>query len=1260
MGRLLTLLALSLALTATAFYAGGYVWSSSIREFNTTTEAFYANWTQFDWVDPYAFNITVGYMNPGTPGVSWILLNVTNASMIRTSAGDFANIIVVNNTPTPSQLNVSNNSYYALPIRFNASLLRPGRYTGNLTLVNTSNANALINNLTIRLDIPVTINYTFSRSDNFFGNISSLNSVDAYFLNVSNTSGIYVNVNSSRLDLLLFDSNNNLVAFNNTNSSTNRTLFYAFPTVNSVHQLRVFYNITNVSEYIPYNGIIEFSTLNSSIWFLDFNTTNSTAENAASRIIFLLNNTNLVNYTTVTETETLSRIERYVNVQNSTNITIPIPNNYVSIDALVEWNNISADFNLTIYNSSGTSVSNQSKRNDMFNVTGLGFNKIFSRTIATVNEFNKSWSVYVNGDSSIYYNLTMRINLNNNWLTSSFGNYTRQYAINATQSNTTINFNVSVPSLSSDGTYNGTITFRADTGHYMIIPFGINVTEPMMMVNSTFSSILIYTVDNVGTNKTLDYFLNLSNIGTYALTLNSTNTTWLNDSGANTVNFNYSFDSPVAAKGSTPLKIRLNISTMTTSAGESVYYGWIKLNASNAHPYTEFLVNITLNLTNKLNIIVNNVTNQTNRGVWINPANKTEDYTRLASADPFFVNVTINVTYQNGTVVGGLNATNFTVWLQTEFPFEGSNYTLNFTSVNVTNVFNYVSTDRSYTLNISVPSTINGGNYSVYATVNDGNSNVRNGGTARFNYLYVNSSALVIDAYNGTHDADEFFNTGTRDLFVNVTNVGGGALFNVTLELSLSGSCTMPSGYAGVYPIGNLTGFRSYTNTSATWKVSINANSTCTATILGSGPPGVWILNDTLIYAYKGTVISSGGSGNSGSGSGGSANSLAVSISTDKAIYFKSDTVKFNFTVTSGGSNIDAAAVKFNITDPKGAKVADSSCTTTTGKCSGSYQSPGSITGTFKIAASATKDSYTSGSASKTFGVEGYNATIPIYTKSIYLLQGSSNTTKVSVRNSGVFNNTVSLTITDIDSSWWKITPANATINAGQETEFNVDFNTPANAVVRNYTGKYSVVADSEIATLYFYLVVVPTEKTKSEINATVSNYTETAKLLIARLNVTSFTAGNNTELKVAEDKINLAFSLLTRANESLYNGDYVKANELAVQSKTLLDAAEALMKTVEAVQGKRKFENILTVAGAVAAVIFVGLLIYMLMPEPGYSQTKGYTIPEHAGPAGKLKMKFKGVEDFIKEMADKIKRFLEKFPGKNKGDLKAGYGYPR
>ncbi|MBI1972272.1 MAG: hypothetical protein HYS53_03135 [Candidatus Aenigmarchaeota archaeon] len=1229
-------------------YAGGYVWSSSVLEFNVTTEAFYANWTQFDWVDPYAFNVTVGYLNLANPGVAWILLNVTNNSMIRTSAGDFADMIVVNNTPTANHINVTNNSNATFTIRFNVSLMRPGRYTGNITIANNTVPAVNINNLTVRLDIPIIPNETFSRSKNFFGNISTLNSVDVFYVNVTNTTGIYVNVNDSRLDLLLFDNKSALLVFNNTNSSANRTLFYYSQNYDTIYELRIFYNITNVSQYIPYNGIVEFSSIVSNPAFLHF-AVNATPDAAtATRITFTLNNTNRINYTTVTETETISRFERYVNLQNSTNITIPVPGHYVSIDALIEWNNISADFNLTIYNSSRLSVANQSKRTDMFNVTGLGFNRIFSRSAVTINEFNKSWFVSVKGDPLVYYNLTIKINTDNSWLTSSFGNYTRQLVINSTQDNTTIDFNVSAPQLSTDGIYNGTITLRADTGHYLIIPFGVNVTTPMLAVNNTLAKILVYVTDNMGSNKTLDYLLTINNTGSYSLSLNHTNTTWLNDSAANSVSYNYSFESPVTAKNSTLLRIRLNITTQTISAGESLYYGWIKLNASNAHPYSEFLINITLNLTNKLNIIVSNVENQTDKGVWINPINKTENYTKLASTDPVFVNVTVNVTYQNGTFVSTLNGTNFTLWLQSDFPYEGSNHTQNFTNVSVASVLRAV--DNSYVLNISIPSTIAGGNYSVYATVIDGPS-FRNGGTAKFNYLYVNSSALFIDAYNGTHDADEFFNTGNRDVFVNVTNVGGGALFNVTLELGLSGSCAMASGYSGIYPVGNISGFRSYTNTSATWKVTINANSTCTATITGSGPSGVWILNDTLIYAYKGTTISSGSTGGT-SGSGGASTALALAIATDKTAYFKASPVNFNFTVTSGGSNVDGSTVKFNITDPNGAKAADSSCSTTTGKCSGSFSTD--TIGTFKISATATKDGYTSAAATKTFAVAGHNATLQAYTKSVYALQGSSNTTLVTVRNTGLFDANVSLAIKDVEGAWFNITPPRILISAGQTADFNVNFIIPANAIVRNYTAKYSVVADTEIAVEYFHLVVVPTEKTKSEINQTVLNYTDILGALQARLNTTAFPAINSTELGVAGEKIKLAASLLSQASDYLSKGDYIKANELAIEAKLLMDAAEALIKTVEAQQGGKRLENVLFVAGAVAVVIFAGLLAYMLMPEPGYSPSKGYTVPDRAGKLGMAKQRLKRIEDAVRDVIDRVKEFVEKLSGRQAEGYKA------
>jgi len=279
--------------------------------------------------------------------------------------------------------------------------------------------------------------------------------------------------------------------------------------------------------------------------------------------------------------------------------------------------------------------------------------------------------------------------------------------------------------------------------------------------------------------------------------------------------------------------------------------------------------------------------------------------------------------------------------------------------------------------------------------------------------------------------------------------------------------------------------------------------------------------------------------------------------------------------------------------------------------------------------------------------VAGYNATIPVYVKSIYLLQGTSNTTPVTVRNSGSFDALMSLATKDIEGAWSSITPANATINAGQTSDFTVKFNVPANAVVRNYTGKYSVSADTEIAADYFYLIVLPTEATKSEINATILNYTNTLQELIKRLNVTMFPVTNSTELKLAGEKLDLAASLFSQAKDHISRGDYVKANELVLQAKSLLDAADALIKTVETQQGGRKFENILTVAGIVAGVTLVGLLVYMLLPEPGYSQSKGYTIPEQTGQAGKIKQKLKKAEDLAQEIIEKIKETIEKISGK-------------
>ncbi len=1240
MRRLLPYLILVIAVPLMVFYGSGVIWSADLQ-FNATPDSPRTNWTVGDWVSGYAFNLTI--TTNGTAGNVWLLINITNATPIRNSAGLTA-VMTVNNTVDQSVVNVTNASSTAVTISFNASTTMPGRYTGNLSISNVTNPNSKITTIAVTLDIPTTFNSTYFTSNNFFGIVNSTNGFDTFFINVSSAKALYVNINNSAADLLLFDPTGTLVAYNNTNSSYNKTILYPFPLNEGVYQLKVFYNGTNASAY---NGIVMFSPLNSNSSFLDFGQVNTT-----STISVFLNNTGLINLTAVVETERITKVARYTNLQNSTNISVPIANHYGSIDVMLEWNNASADFNLTVYNSSKYPVVNQSKRADMFNATGLGFDRIFSRAHAGINEYNNSWIVSITGDKWVRYNLTINLNVAQNWLNSSLGNYTRAYVFNATQNSTTVDFNLTIPALSSDGVYNGTITLYAGTGNYMSIPFGINVTVPMLMLNDSFSQKLLQITDNVGSNKTISYVFFLNNTGSYPLTLTDTNSTRLNNS-ANTLSFNYSFSSQISAANSTLFTLSINTTAMNTE--EIVYYGWIKLNSTDAHPYNSLLINITLNLTNKLNTIIYSVANQTDKGVWITPINKTYNSTTITTTNPVFVNVTVNVTYQNNTFVGILNATNFVVWLQSEFPYEGSNYTLNFTNVTIaTNITNMNQNMKEYVLNVAIPSTIPGGNYSVFVNAGENNSVTKNGGVGKFNYLYVNSSILAISLSNSSSYSDEFFATGTRDLNVTIMNMGAGNLANVSVKISASGSCTAPTtGYPDVYNIGDIAAFGSYSNATL-WKINLASNDTCTVSVVGESPRGVWVLNDTTYtIAYRGTTASSGTSG-TGSGSGSLVPALSLAISTDKATYLKGTAVSMAFGVTSGTAAISGASVKYSLNNPNAATVSSSSCTTnSTGQCIVTYTPASDATGTFTISANVTKDGYSTGTATKTFVTAGYSAIITNYAKSIYLLQGTSNSTTLTVNNNGVHTETITLTIKDIDGSWWNASKAGAALGVGESTDFAVNFNVPKDATVKNYTIAYSVSADTELDSEYAYLVVMPTEDTKLTISALLENYTMSLASLVTRLNVTQALAANNSDLRLAAEKINSAASLIATAKDHATSGDYVRANELAIQTKALMDVADALIKPVEMSQGNKRNANIIMVAAAIIVLSVVGIIAYMLLPEPGYSAQKGYTVPEHAGEAGKIKKYLRNIFRKAERAIESIRERIEELAAK-KGDYGA------
>ncbi len=1216
-----TLAAIFLALVAMAVSATSLGWSTT-NEFNVTN-ILYANWTNADGMGPYAINISIG--NNATNDA---LLNITNSTkLINNSFSITANFSVRNVTGWSNQVLVPGMGTRNVSLIFNYTGLRAGRYAGVFVVNNATPASESVN-VNVTLDVSLTLNETTMDYESFFGRLSSPDPYERYFFNVSSGDSINVQINTTPLYLFLFDQSG-VVAMNvsNTTYYQNRSLSYLTQGYNQYYELRV-YN----ASIADFNGFIRLGTLNTSRRFLDFGSVNTTSSaGATNTVAYNLNSTKPTNLGTARESWQMYLNKRHVNSINASNFTVLVSKNYQRLEAVVEWRNATADFNLTLLNSSFQPISGYVKRN-LSDVPGVA--KSYALVEKQFDEFNKTWVVSVVGTHSVEYNVTIKSFIDSNWINSSFGNYLGYYAINETWNSTTVSLNMTPPAWLIDGLYNGSVSYGYSEMKTEI-PFGINVTGPVLVVNSTLDILNFAVTDNLGANKTVNYDFVINNTGSYDLYLNDTNTTSLNYSGYS-IWFNYSFQNPVTAGSSSVLKVRFNLTTLSFNSGESVYLGWILLNSTNAHPYSALRINMSLNLTNKLNFLVYNVSNHTGNN-WIVPQNTTNSS---------HINVTVNITFQNGSHVPNLNPSNFSVWMQQTFMYEGANYTYNVTDMNVTTVHSNANL-KYYILNASVPSSVLGGNFTVYASARDAPGGFVNHGADKFSYLYVNQSLMTIDLTNGTSDAPTFYATGDYDVNITVFNQGAEAVKNVSVTGTASGACSIKTGYTEGFYIGDIGAYSSYSNNTA-WKLSIAANSTCTFAVVGnstipSNPSvssGTWLLNDTIYFGYVGGYASS--SSGSSSGTGGGDNPLKLEIFTDKDSYLRFEAAKITFNATSTGTAVSGATISYNISDSSGNNLASGTCSTgSDGKCIATHNLTTAVSGDYTVSARATKTSYSPYTATKGFKVFMSSAKIAYYNDYVTVLQGGKNTTEINVKNNGSLSVVVRLKITNITESWFRITPNQITLAPGVTTTFDAEISVSPNVTVGKYHARIGVQNESYFDEKGVLFVVFPTEATRSQITKSVTEHSSALNSASARLNSSKLVFQNNSNITAAEEKINLAFARYREALAALAGNDYIAANEKITDSKRLVEEAQALILQTERAGEKFSFDLVLIIGVIIILVAGVGLIAYMFMPPPGYSPSVGYVHPEEKTDT------VSRIKGEITKIAGKILEFVKKFTTK-------------
>jgi hypothetical protein len=255
-----------------------------------------------------------------------------------------------------------------------------------------------------------------------------------------------------------------------------------------------------------------------------------------------------------------------------------------------------------------------------------------------------------------------------------------------------------------------------------------------------------------------------------------------------------------------------------------------------------------------------------------------------------------------------------------------------------------------------------------------------------------------------------------------------------------------------------------------------------------------------------------------------------------------------------------------------------------------------------------------------------YEVDIKKYPKALYILQGETMDTNISVENTGNQNVTMMLEVDmDVEGVNFSVTPSSTELNIGERKNFSVDCNVSESTAIGNHSGKFKVTTSSTAKdTVSFTLVVQPLAGTIEEIKAEYDNYTQMVEQLIAEfesIKLSGFLSGQN--LTMLEAKVNATRRLYDNAKAAMDGEDYAELSTLLAEMKTLVNQTRTLMDELGvAGQLGTEFWNtvIMWLVIGIVCIGAVGLLIYMLVPAQGYALGKGYSPAGKAAIVDKLK----------------------------------------
>jgi len=252
----------------------------------------------------------------------------------------------------------------------------------------------------------------------------------------------------------------------------------------------------------------------------------------------------------------------------------------------------------------------------------------------------------------------------------------------------------------------------------------------------------------------------------------------------------------------------------------------------------------------------------------------------------------------------------------------------------------------------------------------------------------------------------------------------------------------------------------------------------------------------------------------------------------------------------------------------------------------------------------------------------------------ILVEQGKNKTLNVKIKNLYSTRQTIKLSLSSINSSWFIVSPTENTIAKSDYYIYRIIFNIPKDAVIGDYTGKIKIESTHHTEEVPITLTVLPGEDLKLLINSTINQYSAKLDELLIKFNNTQ----NETikiKLEEIKNKVNELKSYLTK-------NDYSSAYSKLYEVKKLFDELQYFEKAENIIEKpKSNFSWPLVLIGTSGA-LFVSALGYTAFES---IKKKGFSFSFTKKPKIDTKKELKEIKQSLKlkELENEIKIIKEK-----------------